>query len=156
MDVAARFLAVLVGITLNGWSLAEDTPVEPAGLRQAVADHINAQAEIRRTQWHAKVEDIDPSSLSFKVGVTALSAENSADAVVLFSGQHYCGSGGCRLEIYQRTADGFRFISGTTLAYAPIRATESRDQHGWKSLIVSTRYYGEVALGFDGKKLDFP
>ena len=147
-----QVLLALSAVSVAGWVVAADPSVEPPGLREAVAAHMNAQLEISRTRWHGQVEDVDPNSLSFKFGVADLSGENRQDAVVLFTGEHDCGSGGCPLEIYRRVGSGFRFVSGTTLAYAPVRVTSIRARNGWKSLIISTRYWGDVVLRFNGKK----
>jgi hypothetical protein len=147
-----QVLLASLAVSVTGGVVAAGAPAEPPGLREAVAAHINAQAEVSRTRWHANIEDVDPKSLSFKFGISDLSGEKHQDAVVLFTGQHDCGSGGCTLEIYRDVGNGFRFVSATTLARAPVRVTSARDRNGWKSLIISTRYWGDVVLGFNGRK----
>jgi hypothetical protein len=130
--------------------MADGGPAAPTALREAVAAHINAKAAISRKRWHANIEDVDPKSLSFAYGIADLSGESRQDAVVLFTGEQDCGSGGCTLQIFKRVGNGYRFVSGTTLAHAPIRVISTRDKSGWKPLIISTRYWGDVVLRFSG------
>ena len=141
-------LLLLVSASSKPQGAGVPPAAEPDGLRAAIVAHFNAQADESNRRWHGNVPHVDPRDLRFKFGLADLSGEGRQDAVVLFTDR--CGSGGCTLEIFRQTERGFRFVSGTTLAYAPVRVTLARDKYGWKSLIISTRYYGDAVLRFNG------
>lgn len=69
----------------------------------------------------------------YQVGWVDLNSDGRLDAVVRWTGQPYCGSGGCELEVLERTTTGFRSRGHTTITRLPIRAL--RTSHGgWRDL----------------------
>jgi hypothetical protein len=80
-----------------------------------------------------------------------LNNDGIPDALVLLTAQDYCGSGGCTLEIYRGTGEGFEFLSGSALTSEPIRVS-AETAGGWKTLIVSTRGNDRALLRFDGRR----
>jgi putative lipoprotein len=84
-----------------------------------------------------------------------LNGDGMSDAVVLFRGADWCGSGGCTLAIFKGTSDGFTFISRSTVTRAPIAAL-AEVTNGWHTLAVTVggggAKPGQTVLRFDGKK----
>ena len=129
---------------------AEAIAGEPSGLRYAIADHFRSEAERSNRLYGAHIEPAGRSSYQFEYALIDLNGDGIPDAVVLLEGD-FCGSGGCTLEIYRGTSHGFKFVSAATLAHSPIRVLPQR-RHGWKDLIYSSRYEGQVLLSFDGTR----
>jgi len=107
----------------------------PTALRAAIAEHLKMH---------------NTSLVEFDYALFDLNGDGIRDAVVLLKG-NYCGSGGCTIEIYQGTKDGFRFLGSSPLVFAPIRVSK-KPQAGWRTVIVASRYAGNVRFGFDGKR----
>ncbi len=70
-------------------------------MRAAIAKHDNEQAEIRHHLYRSPLEVADPSSYKFRYGLVDLNGDGIKDAIVYFTQQQYCGSGGCTMEIYK-------------------------------------------------------
>jgi len=87
----------------------------------------------------------------YKSVLVDLNDDNLADAIVLFDYPDVCGTGGCNLEIYRGTKNGFAFLSGSTITLPPIRVT-SEKRYGWKTLIVFSGGTGNVLLRFNGSR----
>jgi len=85
----------------------------------------------------------------YKPAFVDLNDDAIADAVVLFEGPYWCGSGGCTMEIYRGTKGGFTFVSRSTITLPPIRVSGEK-RNGWKTLIVVSRGTGPVLLRFTG------
>jgi hypothetical protein len=49
-----------------------------------------------------------------------LNGDGRADAIVLLTGNEWCGSGGCNMLIFQGTESGFRFVSESTITAEPM------------------------------------
>lgn len=84
-----------------------------------------------------------------------LNGDKSLDALVLFQGSYFCGSGGCTLAVFVSERAGFRLVSQSTLVDTPVRAS-AKATKGWRDLIVHNSGGGakpaERILAFDGKK----
>lgn len=76
--------------------------------------------------------------------------------VVYLTGPNWCGSGGCRLLVLDRTGGTYRSIGEIGVARAPIRLLE-RQSHGLRDLAVQVAGGGivegyEAAVPFDGRR----
>lgn len=84
-----------------------------------------------------------------------LDGEGRNEAVVYLQDRHFCGTGGCGMQILTRRAEGWRVVSSTAIGWPPIRALETRS-HGWRDLSVVVAGGGvipgyEALLAFDGR-----
>lgn len=135
-----------------GPSLAASPHVEgPPGLRAAIAKHDDEQARIRHRLYGSPLEIANPSSYRFRYALVDLNGDGIKDAIVYFTQQQYCGSGGCSMEIYKGTKTGFEFLSGTLRVSPPILVLQA-SAHGWKSLAVQLREGGSGVLDFNGRR----
>ncbi len=82
-----------------------------------------------------------------------LNDDGRMDAIVLISDPDYCGSGGCTMVIFQGTAQGFKYISRSTITNEPVQLLPETS-HGWHTLVVSVSgggaTPGEALLRFSG------
>lgn len=138
------------GFTGLSWA-ASPTKAAPPALRSAIAKHDDKQAEIRHRLYGSPLVVADPSSYEFRYALVDLNGDGIKDAIVYFTQQQYCGSGGCTMEIYQGTKAGFEFLSGTLRVSPPILVLTG-SVHGWKSLAVRLREGGSGVLNFNGRR----
>lgn len=100
---------------------------EPTALENALAQHFDNEIPNYRSVLH----DLNNDGLP--------------DALVYAQDPSWCGSGGCTLFVFQGTADGYVFLSRTTLVLLPLAVTPNAN-HGWKSLQVYAKGTGQVVL----------
>lgn len=130
-------MRVLVCLTLLPLFAFGAQPDAPPGLDLAVAAHV-------------KKKNASETPV-FRSMPVALNGDEFDDAVVLLTNPEWCGSGGCTLLVFRGTAQGFQFVSSSTVTNTPIRVTDEKHE-GWRTLIVHARGTGEVALQFDGNR----
>ncbi len=116
---------------------------------------INAHAQTppdltNAIKQHLNVRD-NSATPKYQYSLTDLNGDGHDDAIVLITDNKYCGSGGCILNIYRGTKEGFKFVSSSTICKPPIRVLNDRS-HGWKSIVVYSGGTGDVVLNFNGKK----
>jgi hypothetical protein len=80
-----------------------------------------------------------------------LSHSLQPEAVVLLTGQNWCGSGGCTLLVFRKVREKFTLVSRSTVTGTPIRVL-AETSRGWKALIVHSKGRGNVLLRFDGTR----
>ena len=80
-----------------------------------------------------------------------LNGDGREDAIVLLTGNEWCGSGGCNMLVFQGTEKGFNFISTSTITNVPIAVLHEK-RHGWHTLIVRSGKIGTVLMRFNGQK----
>ena len=129
---------------------------EPPGLRrEPLAKHDELRAERSRRLYGAHIPPVEPASYEFNFSLVDLNGDGIPDAIVLFKGQKNCGSGGCRLEIFRGTKQGFEFISGSTISREPIQILAEK-RFGWHSFTVSVSGGGakpcDALMRFNGQK----
>jgi hypothetical protein len=127
---SALFLLVLCTLA------APTFAAEPPGLREAVAKHDELRAERSRRLYGAPIPPVDPASFEFDFALVDLNGDGIVDAIVSFKGPENCGSGGCNLEIFRGTKQGFEFVSGSTISREPIYIFAEK-RSGWHSFSVS-------------------
>ncbi len=92
---------------------------------------------------------------AYEYAMADLNGDAIPDAVVLFKGPEWCGSGGCNMVILRGTKDGFVFVSSSTITRQPVRLLKET-KNGWRSLSVSIAgggvEAGEVLMRFNGKR----
>jgi len=109
----------------------------PAQLRVAVNAYIQKQGDSTMPEFRHVLIDLD--------------ADSQPDAIVLLTGQAWCGAGGCTMLVLRHTDTGFTLVSSSTVVSEPIRISAER-QHNWSSLIVFANKVGDVMLQFDGTR----
>ena len=80
-----------------------------------------------------------------------LNGDGREDAIVLLTGNEWCGSGGCNMLVFQGTEKSFSFISTSTITNVPI-AVLPETRHGWHTLIVRSGKTDAVLMRFNGQK----
>lgn len=91
------------------------------------------------------------------LGYVSRTTGEGADALTLvyLVGPEYCGSGGCKLLILRRSADGYDVLGDTTVTQAPIRILSTRT-NGQPDIGVQVSGGGEAGyeakLAFDGAR----
>jgi hypothetical protein len=94
------------------------------------------------------------SDETFRFALQDLNGDGRADAIVLLTGREWCGSGGCTMLIFMGAEDGYSFVSKITITSPPIRISNNRVR-GWRTLIVSSKGKGNVALRLN-KSFQYP
>jgi hypothetical protein len=147
-----RYLFGVIALSaFIGASFSANSPSDPPGLRAAIAKHDDTQAQIRHRLYGSPIEQADPASYEFKYALVDLNGDGIPDAIVYFTGQEDCGTGGCRMQVYKGTNSGFDFVSGTLRVFPPILVLPA-STHGWRSLAVALREGGSGVLSFNGQR----
>lgn len=115
-----------------------------------------AAAPDRRARFHAALNAYLKSISSDPVPTdgydpvfTDLNGDGIEEAVALMNGKtDWAGTGGSTLFVFEGTADGYRFVSRSTLTRKPIYVRDTI-HHGWRDLIV----YGSGGGGNNGFRL---
>jgi len=108
----------------------------PPGLLSAIDNHLKTRVVERPSFRHVLVD---------------LNQDGTLDAIVLLQGPDWCGSGGCDMLVFRGTSKGFRFVSGSTITFPPIRVLAEK-RHGWSTLVVRSGGTGDVLMRFDGRR----
>lgn len=97
----------------------------------------------------------DSEETEYQVEYIDLNNDGTDEALVLLSGQYWCGTGGCNLAIFEGTASGYELVSHLSLIHAPVWIS-SEITSGWRDLIVEVSGGGieprHVALKFNGSR----
>ncbi len=91
----------------------------------------------------------DNSHPDLRVFSSDLNDDGRSDAIVLLTGNEWCGSGGCNMLIFKGTDKGFVFVSSSTITQEPLSLL-SEKQHGWHTLVVTSGGTGRVLMRFNG------
>jgi hypothetical protein len=82
-----------------------------------------------------------------------LNADGTPELLTVVVGSYACGSGGCTLLIFRRSAAGLEPIAETGLFQSPLRLLDQR-QGGWADLIMPAMSEGVpsggMVMSFDG------
>jgi len=91
----------------------------------------------------------------YKYAFGDLNEDGIDDAVVLITGNGYCGSGGCALVIFKGIAGSYKLISYSTISNEPILLLNEK-RKGWHTLSVRVAgggiEPGQVLMRFNGTK----
>src|SRR5215467_958593 len=84
-----------------------------------------------------------------------LNGDGKPEAIVYLIGKSWCGSGGCRLFIFQKNGASWKLVTTMAITNPPIRMLDTAS-HGWHSLGVWVQGGGiqpgyEAELRFNGK-----
>lgn len=92
---------------------------------------------------------------TYKIAFVDLNDDGIDDAVVLITGNEYCGSGGCSLVVFEGVAGRFKFVSSSTITREPILLLAEKNK-GWHTLSVLVAgggvTPGQVVMQFNGRK----
>lgn len=85
-----------------------------------------------------------------------LQDNGSEDAIVYFTDDAWCGTGGCTMLVLAPTTSSYRLVTRTTITRTPIRVLSTKS-HGWHDIAVWVQGGGiqpgyEAKLSFDGNK----
>lgn len=72
-----------------------------------------------------------------------LNGDGCPDAIVLLTGNKWCGSGGRNMLVFQGTKTGFTFVSASTVTQEPV-AVLPETRHGWHTLVVRSGRVGNI------------
>src|SRR5690606_14549361 len=107
------------------------TAVNPSSLALAVADATQEEAA------------------SYKSAYVDLNGDGKDDAVVLLSGNNWCGSGGCTMLVFRNVSTGYALVSRSTVTREPVVGS-AVVSHSWKVLMVATKGVGDALMRSDG------
>jgi hypothetical protein len=84
-----------------------------------------------------------------------LTGDGGREAIIYFTDQHSCGSGGCTTLILAPRGSSYGVITAITIGWPPIRVLSTR-KNGWRDLGIWVQGGGiqpgyEAELQFDGK-----
>jgi hypothetical protein len=92
---------------------------------------------------------------AYKYAFVDLNDDGRDDAVVLITGNEYCGSGGCSFIVFRGIAGGFKRVSSSTITRAPILLLTEKNK-GWHALSVHISgggvEPGQIIMRFNGKR----
>ena len=96
------------------------------------------------------------NDMRYAIAYTDLDGDQDMDAIVWLEGTQYCGSGGCRIRVFERNGGSFRLQSKLRTVKLPVRVLNT-SSNGWKDLTVTVGGGGileayEARLKFDGSK----
>lgn len=92
----------------------------------------------------------NPSRPQLRTFSFDLNEDGRLDAIVLLTGNKWCGSGGCKMLVFQGTATGFSFVSASSITREPV-AVLRETTHGWHTLVVASGDVGRVLMRFNGR-----
>jgi len=122
----------------------------------AAPRHADA-ADSALVAWlRAAVGDDGPAkAVRYAVAKVDLDGDGVAEALVYQSGEGWCGTGGCDLDILRREGSRWRLVTEVSVAKLPIRVLAGRS-HGWKDIGVQVSGGGirvgyEAVLRYDGR-----
>jgi hypothetical protein len=137
-------LSVLWG-GLSTLAHSESQPLDPA-LKKALLPEISPEL---------KPLGIKPEDQQVFADYIDLNGDGVRDAIVIFTGSYWCGSGGCTMKVFAGRGRAFRLVSTSTLIRPPITVSDQKT-NGWRDLIVEVSGGGmkpkKVALKFNGKE----
>ncbi|WEK46628.1 MAG: hypothetical protein P0Y56_16725 [Candidatus Andeanibacterium colombiense] len=144
---ASRHLVALALVTLN-LSVS-------AGARPAKEDE---QFRSWLVHWMSGKDWADDPNTIYGYALADLNGDGRREALVWTSARGICGTGGCRLAVFERGKAGWQPVSGTAATRLPIRILASRTRR-WNDLGVVEAGGGirepyEGRLRFDGKHYD--
>ncbi len=91
----------------------------------------------------------------YVVARTDLNGDGTDEAFVYLMGPYFCGSGGCTLQLFSRTPNGYRLVNDFPITRLPVLLAPSRHQ-GWHDLWQLQSGGGAPAtygrLEFDGRR----
>ena len=101
----------------------------------------------------------DDKDERYLVAFSDLNGDGVSEAIVQLIGRDWCGSGGCTLFVFTRTADTWKQVSRTTISHPPILILDLV-RNGWRSIAVAVAGGGispgyMAALDFDGTGYPF-
>lgn len=95
----------------------------------------------------------NPQETQYLVEYVDLNGDGLDEALVLLSGDYWCGTGGCNMAVFEGTPEGHTLVSNLSLVNAPVWVSSDRSS-GWNDLIVKISGGGietkHVALRFNG------
>lgn len=152
MKTTALITVALLGLSACTGAPQETTPVTeaPAPVEASAPPQASAPVQNTAALETAIAQAIDAALPAYQSAMADLNADGREDAVVLLSGNEWCGSGGCTMLVLKgEEAEAYTLVSRSTVTRAPIRVAASAS-NGWKDLIVSTRGLDDALMAFDG------
>ncbi|MEX1316633.1 MAG: hypothetical protein AB1Z22_05825, partial [Synechococcaceae cyanobacterium] len=86
---------------------------------------------------------------------TDLDGDGREEVLVYLMGSFFCGTGGCNLQVYRTTPQGYMLVNDLPISRLPVVAAETRSK-GWRDLWKLESGGGApasyVRYGFDGDR----
>lgn len=91
----------------------------------------------------------------YKYAFVDLNEDGIDDAVVLMTGNDYCGSGGCTLLVFKGIAGSYKLVSYSSISNEPILVLNEK-RKGWHTLSIRVAgggiEPGQVLMRFNGTR----
>jgi hypothetical protein len=134
-------------------SLACLTSVVLFATTAAYADEASVRAFM--AEWMAESSgDVDTGETDLALGFYDLDDNGIDEAVVLLSGQYWCGSGGCDALVLRQQGDSYDILMQSSVTRPPIGVLAT-SHNGLRDLYVHVGGgglpFGPVAMIFDGR-----
>jgi hypothetical protein len=79
---------------------------------------------------------------NYKIGWADLDGDGKQEAIVLMTGEDWCGSGGCTLAVLKHNADSWTVVSKVPTCRPPVLVLDEKT-NGWRELAVSAQGGGD-------------
>ncbi|MEX1322706.1 MAG: META domain-containing protein [Synechococcaceae cyanobacterium] len=125
------------------YSNSADPALERA-IRQSVPDYRRSVVGANEQRWARYVH-----------AATDLDGDGREEVLVYLMGSFFCGTGGCNLQVYRTTPQGYTLVNDLPISRLPVVAAETRSK-GWRDLWKLESGGGApasyVRYGFDGDR----
>ncbi len=128
----------------------------PAALgAQPPSTHADNSARLRRF-LQEYLRSSDDKTARYLAAFVDLKDDGTKQAIVYFTDQHSCGSGGCSMLILVPQRPSYRVVGSITIAWPPVRVLKTKS-HGWHDIAVWVQGGGiqpgyEAVLSYDGRR----
>ena len=108
------------------------------------AEHPHATEERNESVRSALEKLEDGEAPNYKIAWSDLDGDGRHEAVVLMTGDAWCGTGGCTLMVLKQDAASWRVVSRIPACRPPVVLLDGKT-NGWRDLAVVTQGGGEVS-----------
>lgn len=97
-------------------------PALERAIRQSVADYRRSVVGANEQRWGRYVH-----------AASDLDGDGREEVLVYLMGSFFCGTGGCNLQVYRTTPQGYALVNNFPISRLPVVAAETRS-NGWRDL----------------------
>lgn len=90
----------------------------------------------------------DSSRPALRLFLADLNTDGRMDGIVLLTGSHWCGSGGCNMLIFKGVEGGYALLSKSSVVQEPV-ALLAETVQGWHTLVITSGGTGQVLMRFN-------
>lgn len=141
---ASTILTAIFATAMSACSPGGNSPAEEASATPEIADEaptdetaVIGSADPQVVAW---IEEnyADFGNILYAMGEADLDGDGQAEVLAYVGGPMLCGTGGCNLIVFQRTAQGLELLADIGVAQLPVGVLET-STNGWRDLAVSVR-----------------